>query len=398
MRSLQLVSFPWRFAVMVGAAAVALAMLGACASQPANVPTLPPAAFDDQAYGPPLATPTSQDIFGLTPAMSQYLRGEAAEAIRRQGPLHGLVDALYQQGRLKLDYDNSQTRTASEAFEARSGNCLSLVLMTAALAKELGLQVRFQDLQSQAWERSELPGLDLTIGHVNILIGRPMEPLRGLQGYSTWLLVDFLARPETGVRSGVPIEEARVIAMLLNNRAGEALVAGDLRGAYWHARAALHADANFAHAWNTLGVVHGRRQLTQAAEIALRQSLQLDSRHDAAMGNLASVLTQQGRPDEAAYWLRRQSEVQPEHPMALYQTAQQAMARAEWTAARRLLQRAIKLAGDWHELHFALARTYAATGDLQQTRRHLALAQEYGSTPVVRSRYASKLERLQTQH
>ena len=51
------------------------------------------------------------------------------------------------------------TRNAAEAFDARSGNCLSLVIMTAAFAKELGLPVRYQNVfVDEAWSRSgDLP-------------------------------------------------------------------------------------------------------------------------------------------------------------------------------------------------------------------------------------------------
>ena len=57
-----------------------------------------------------------------------------------------LLEALYTQGELRLEYDARRTRTAAEAFDARMGNCLSLVIMTAAFATEMQLQVRFQDV------------------------------------------------------------------------------------------------------------------------------------------------------------------------------------------------------------------------------------------------------------
>jgi transglutaminase-like putative cysteine protease len=46
-----------------------------------------------------------------------------------------------------LEYDAEETLNASEAFDRKSGNCLSLVLMTAAMARELGLDVRFQNVR-----------------------------------------------------------------------------------------------------------------------------------------------------------------------------------------------------------------------------------------------------------
>ena len=51
---------------------------------------------------------------------------------------------LYKRQKLGLEYDATSTRTASEAYAARAGNCLSLVIMTSAFAKALGLPVYYQ--------------------------------------------------------------------------------------------------------------------------------------------------------------------------------------------------------------------------------------------------------------
>ena len=66
---------------------------------------------------------------------------EALDAVRQ-----ALFDALYQPDQLKLEYDAAMTRNAAQAFAVRSGNCLSLVIMTAAFAKEMGLDVRYQNV------------------------------------------------------------------------------------------------------------------------------------------------------------------------------------------------------------------------------------------------------------
>ena len=81
-------------------------------------------------------------MFALSDEMRRYLRTELAGPIRAKGRQSGLIEALYGKGQLKLDYDSSMTRNAAQAFAARSGNCLSLVIMTAAFAKELGLARR----------------------------------------------------------------------------------------------------------------------------------------------------------------------------------------------------------------------------------------------------------------
>src|SRR5205823_9407557 len=85
---------------------------------------------------------------------------------------------------------------AAEAFEARSGNCLSLVLMTAALARELGLEVRYQRVFSEdSWSRVG----DIYVGssHVNLTLGHRSGDPRPLNGERVFT-IDFMP-----VRPGV---------------------------------------------------------------------------------------------------------------------------------------------------------------------------------------------------
>ena len=102
--------------------------------------------FNDAKFVPPAERVRAEDVFALSPAMKRYLDQEIADKVRGRGRQQGLVDALYSKGELKLEYDSTMTRNAAQAFEARTGNCLSLVIMTAAFAKELGLAVHYQSV------------------------------------------------------------------------------------------------------------------------------------------------------------------------------------------------------------------------------------------------------------
>ncbi len=75
----------------------------------------------------------------VSPAMKHFVDVEIAEQLHAVGYLPGFVQALQTKGQLKLQYDAERTRNAAEAFDVRAGNCLSLVIMTAALAKQIGL-------------------------------------------------------------------------------------------------------------------------------------------------------------------------------------------------------------------------------------------------------------------
>jgi transglutaminase-like putative cysteine protease len=101
---------------------------------------------------------------------------------------------LYKPDQIRLEYDAAVTRNAAQAFEARTGNCLSLVIMTAALARELGLTVRFQSaFVDETWSRSG--ELYFRSGHVNITLGRRFMDA-GSGRAPTEFTVDFLPASE----------------------------------------------------------------------------------------------------------------------------------------------------------------------------------------------------------
>src|SRR5205814_2507802 len=96
---------------------------------------------------------------------------EVSTDFHSRGYQQGFVEALYTKGKLKLEYESTETRNAAEAFDARAGNCLSLVIMTGALAKELGFPVRYQRVYvDDTWGRSG--DVYFSIGHVNLSLGK----------------------------------------------------------------------------------------------------------------------------------------------------------------------------------------------------------------------------------
>ena len=134
-------------------------LLMACSSLPPAPPPPPASLWHDAAFAPVAEALEPEQAMAISEPMRQYLHREMAPLLKRQGPVQGLVTALTQPAWLKLQYDASATRTAAQAFESRSGNCLSLVILTAALAKELGLQAHFQEVVTdELWSRQA--GLD----------------------------------------------------------------------------------------------------------------------------------------------------------------------------------------------------------------------------------------------
>ncbi|HEY6134671.1 MAG TPA: tetratricopeptide repeat protein [Rubrivivax sp.] len=370
---------------------VALLMQG-CAT---TAPVAPGAhaVLHDEAFGAPVAVPSAGDVFALNAAMQDYLRTAAAPLLRQRGPQSGLVDALYSKQQLKLEYESEKTLTAAEAFDARAGNCLSLVIMTAAFAKELGLRVRFQVVESpDVWDRSG--GLVFKIGHVNVALGGSASTLRSHNEWSNWLTVDFMPPPVKSPVHSWAIDEGRVVAMYMNNRAAETLALGQAEAAYWWARAAVLQDATFAEAFNTLGVVYQRHGRPTWAEDALRRALALQPDNPQTLGNLADVLASLGRTAEAGEVSARLKRLQPHAPFAYLAQGLRALREGRFKEARDLLKKEVPLANDHHEVHFGLALAYWHLGDSEAAASHLRKARENSLTRQQQGLYAAKLAAL----
>jgi Tfp pilus assembly protein PilF len=364
-------------------------LLSACATPPAQVSTVD-TLFDNSRFNAALA-PSLPDVFALTPSMQSHLNSDTFRArLHRQDAARGLVAALYDGGGLKLEYDSSHTRTAAEAFADRRGNCLSLVLMTAAFARSLGVPVRFNlVLADETWQRSG--ELVVTSAHVNITLGRPNPAMVPDDGQLT---IDFLPGADVAGYRSVTLEESTVVAMVFNNRAVEAMLAGQLDSAYWWARAALMRDPAYTAPYNTLAVIYQHHGDTVLAERSWRLALAREPENAVVMQNLAPLLASTGRQPEADAMLLRAARIEPTPPFHFYRLGMQAMQNGDFAAARKAFAREVARAPYHDEFHFWLGMALLRLGRHDDARAQLAQAAQHSASAEMRGLYTAKLDML----
>lgn len=372
--------------------AAGLMALAGCATAPAPAANEAPLhLLDDAAFAAPSHTIDTAEVFALSPAMRHYIDVEIAPQLRQRGRHRGLVDALHHKAQLRLDYDTDVTRNAAQTFEARSGNCLSLVVMSAALAKYLDLPLFYQAVVGQeTWSRSG--DLSIINGHVNIVIDkRLIDRVVGLE-QETLLQLSFDTLPAGRGALLRRVSESTIVAMFMNNRATEALVRGELADAYAYARAAVLHEPAYVSAYNTLAVVYQRRGLAEHAERAYRFALWRNEDHPPALDNLARLLEAQGRAAEAAPLRQRLARLEAEPPFLHFDLGRAAAQAGDYRAAREHILREMKRDPDYHEFHFWLAVALYGLGDVAQAREHLTQAMRNSTTKREQSLYAAKLE------
>jgi Tfp pilus assembly protein PilF len=368
-------------------------ILAACATAP--VPQTTEDLFRDHLFAAPSERISGDSVFALSDDMKHYLRAKIAGQLLAKDPRRGLIDALYDKSQLKLEYDAEMTRNAAQTFAARAGNCLSLVIMTAAFAKEIGLPVRYQRVfVDDSWSRSG--DMYFASSHVNLTLGIGHIADRVLDYDSAPMTIDFL--PPEGIRGKRirVIGEETIVAMYMNNRAVESLAQGKLNDAYWWAREAIEHDPRFLSSYNTLGVIYRNHGNLQEAERTLKHVLELEPGNTEVMSNLALVFNDEGRVAESKALTRKLDELQPYPPFHFFNLGLTAMRNGDFKTAKDLFAKEVDRDAYYHEFHFWLAAAYLGLGEVEQARTQLTIAMESSTTRKEHELYAAKLDRIRS--
>ena len=366
-------------------------LLAACASAP--VAQYPAYLLNDKLFPPASERISAAEVFAVSDAMKRYLKNDIANLLQVKGTQQGLIDALNSKDLLKVEYDSATTRNAAQTFEERAGNCLSLVIMTAALAKELGMSVYFQSVfVDETWSRSG--GMYFTIGHVNLMIGKRYHDIKSRIDDNVMITIDFIPPVENKSYHTWAIKEQTVLAMYMNNRSAEALARGHINDAYWWVREAIRQDPDFLSAYNTLGVVYRRAGNPAAAEQVFNHALLRDPANTQFMSNLAMVLDDEGRTLESRVLTEKVERRQPYAPFHFFNLGFDAMQAHDFKTARDMFMRELARDPYNHEFHFWLALALARLGDMTQSKRHLTIAMDFSTTRREHDLYAAKLDRI----
>ncbi|KOE98659.1 tetratricopeptide repeat protein [Stenotrophomonas geniculata] len=331
--------------------------------------------------------PTPEEVFAIPADLRAMLQKQVIQrSYSRDQRLQALVEMIFDQHGLDLQYDANATYTVSDIWQHRRANCLAFTLLFVTLAREAGIQARVQEVgQVVSWyqDQDQDAGVVYSVGHVNA----------GVDVGGRFGTVDLDRNVLYDRRGPVPVSRARALAHFYNNRGAERLADGDFGGARAFFDASVAQDSGFAPVWNNLGVLDHREGNNEAARQALDRSLQLDGRQDAALTNASALFRSLGLTAQAQSLERRLKSVQREDPFAQYMFGAKAERAGQLDQAIRYYRQAVRLYDTAHQFHFGLARVYFLAGQLKRADRELLRAQELGGAPE-QARYQAKLDSL----
>ncbi|MEP5567170.1 MAG: transglutaminase domain-containing protein [Halioglobus sp.] len=361
-------------------------LVSGCASYPSShqlLHDLPPLQYQGQTIELDQVTqraPTP-DLLALDEEMrdfaNKYTRGINSGRQRLQ-MLHRAVSGT---ATLGLEYDPFAEGTAQEAFHSQSANCLSYANLFIALAREVGLDARYQWVNVRpSWTRmGERVAVRL---HVNAAVHLSSRDR---------FMVDLDPLPPNDITGAQEIQDEDAEALYHSNIAMDALSREELDTAWVHAMRALQLSPRMSHLWVNLGVVYRRADQLQAAEQAYFKALDVDSYDRSAMNNLMVLFHLQGRDEEYQYWESRVDKYRDTNPFYHAWLGDQAGEESDWHRARGHYEDALSLEPEDPALMFSLGVIHRELGQPKAALRYLEKAMSkatmYKEQGVYRAEY-----------
>jgi tetratricopeptide (TPR) repeat protein len=343
-------------------------LLGACASLPPRDVTPPPLI-----NAGPAVQVEDVDILAITPAMEAFLDRYVLKYKNSQTRLELLTMAITRSGVLGFDYDERYTMTASEAFEARTGNCVAFSNLMVALARRAGLKASYQEVFLRPEWSDFQDDTTLLYKHVNVVVGTLQK---------SWLVDVSGIKIRQSDRRRL-VEDSYAKALYLNNIAVEALLENDLQRAFAYVTKAIETDRTVVDPWVNLGVIYSRNEQLEDAAFALRQALRIDPGDLSSTSNLYEVYLEQQNFEAAAALEQRVERYRRKNPYYLLRLSNEALVQQQYADSISLLQKAIKRKNDDHKLYFALARTQYLSGEVVKAQSSLLRAKELAPKDMI---------------
>lgn len=332
---------------------------------------------------PAESPPTMEEVVAVPSALEEEFRRRVLDAAASsERRLDKLIEFMFNEDGLGLQYRPEATHTISESYRTRQVNCLSFTMMVVVLARKAGLQAYPQQIDRVlAWG---LTGdVVMQSMHANAVV------TANGQKYMLDVAVSRLSSPVADSR----IDDEHLLALFYGNRAMELLVAGRLSEAKLWQDEALRHDQRDATLWNNAGVLRQRMGDAGGAERMFLAAVERNPHLTSTLSNLISLYQANGDSKQTEYWRHRAEKVLRKDPYYQFSQGQRYEQTGDYLKAVAFYRRAISLHRDEHLFHFALARAYYQLGRSREAGAELNMARQL-SNGADRQRYQSKLEAL----
>lgn len=331
-------------------------------------------------------------VFFLDEDAQRFAERAVFEKSITEKNVKGLVKAIFDRSDKGMRYLTTANTVANTTFNNRTANCLSLSIMTFALAEHAGLEATFYKVKiPEYWTRQS--GYSMLNGHINLRVSVPEDPLITSVG-SRWADVDFDPQMLRDQFPRVSVSKNTVLSMFYNNKGADALVANSYTKAYSYFKAAVEMDPLHQQSWVNLGVLYRMVDAYEQSERAYKHALSINDDNLTAWENLSILYYYQDRHQEAATIKEMVETRRRNNPFYHYILGEQALEEGNAEIALVHYQKGLRLDNTRHEILFGVAKAYHELGDVSKAQAFLERASRHSPNDQEKQRYASKVASL----
>lgn len=286
-----------------------------------------------------------------------------------------------------------KTYTASEALRVQSGNCMSLALLTYAVAKQLNVKASFQVIHASPLLINIENDLVVSSDHVRVFLSDQEFKGHYLSG-GQYTMVDYF--PDTNDRAGALISEQEFLAMFYRNLAAEALLVNDFNYAYAMLQYGFVLSQQYAPIINMLAVLHRRLGDFETAEKFYNYGLSIAESRVVLLSNYRQLLLQKGDEQGVIQIDKQLLALNDSNPYDWYSLGAEALKTSDYEKAQAYFKKFIENTPYFHHAYYELAKAQFALGNINAAKKSINTAIELAALPENQQKYNAKLKWLTT--
>lgn len=341
----------------------------------------------------PILIESEGEVFALDDEMKSMVSEKLLTVRAPNKRAKRLLRHIFSKDNIDLAYQSAANLTASQAYHSQTANCMSLTIMAYALAKEAGLDVKFQDVKvPEYWVRNGQ--YNMLTGHVNLILTEAKVPNKTVVYGRELLQIDF--DPDIYKKSFPKrvINKNTVLAMFYNNKGAHELVDKNYALSYAYFKQATLVDPSFSSAWGNLGILYKLNNLNEFAEKAYKHAVDLDGNNLTALTNLSFLLEINEDFEQASKIEKMLHDKRIKNPYYHALLADEAFFNGENEKALKHYKRAIRMNNKVHEFYYGIAKVYFALDQIKRAESAMNKALAYNRASSIESQYIAKLNFL----
>jgi tetratricopeptide (TPR) repeat protein len=347
--------------------------------------------LDATVFGEPLDLISVDQIFELDEDQKNKFLSYFNAPENRRTPANKRI-YNYLEDRLEHFNYRADTFIATESLSKNQGNCLSLAILTTALAKIVGVEYKFQLVETEPVYQRE-GNIILTSQHIRTVLYNPLygddAPIGLFRGNIT---IDYF--PVGHSRTLRSVEEGEFYAMYFDNKAAEYFIVNDINAAFWYTKKSLEINPDGALAINMAAMVHQHEGYLNYADSLYLYGLEMSSDKLTLLSNYRSLLLLQGRLEESEKITLQLKKIDESNPFKWISVGNAAYNKADYSMAIFYYRKANKLAPYLHETFAGISRAEYLLGNLDSSKKSIAKAIDQSYKKSTRDIYQAKYDML----